>query len=58
MIAITLNEGDQLIEAKLLSEDVLKKVEEVKAKILSGEIVVPGTKAEFEKEYGDKYELD
>ena len=43
---------------KLLSEDVLKKVEEVKAKILSGEIVVPGTKAEFEKEYGDKYELD
>ena len=42
----------------LLSEDVLKKVEEVKAKILSGEIVVPGTKAEFEKEYGDKYELD
>ena len=43
---------------KLLSEDVLKKVEEVKAKILSGEIVIPGTKAEFEKEYGDKYELD
>lgn len=43
---------------KLLSEDVLKKVEEVKAKILSGEIVVPGTKTEFEKEYGDKYELD
>ena len=43
---------------KLLSENVLKKVEEVKAKILSGEIVVPGTKAEFEKEYGDKYELD
>ena len=43
---------------KLLSEDVLKKVEEVKAKILSGEIVVPGTQAEFEKEYGDKYELD
>ena len=43
---------------KLLSEDVLKKVEEVKAKILSGEIVVPGTKAEFEKEFGDKYELD
>ena len=43
---------------KLLSENVLKKVEEVKAKILSGEIVIPGTKAEFEKEYGDKYELD
>ena len=42
----------------LLSEDVLKKVEEVKAKILSGEVVVPGTKEEFEKEFGDKYELD
>ena len=42
----------------LLSEDVLKKVEEVKAKILSGEVVVPGTKDEFEKEFGDKYELD
>ena len=42
----------------LLSKDVLKKVEEVKAKILSGEVVVPGTKAEFEKEFGDKYELD
>ena len=42
----------------LLSEEVLKKVEEVKAKILSGEIVVPGTKKEFEKEFGDKYELD
>ena len=42
----------------LPSEDVLKKVEEVKAKILSGEVVVPGTKDEFEKEFGDKYELD
>lgn len=42
----------------LLSEEVLKKVEEVKAKILSGEVVVPGTKDEFEKEFGDKYELD
>ena len=42
----------------LLSEDVLKKVEEVKAKILSGEVVVPGTKEEVEKEFGDKYELD
>ena len=42
----------------LLSKDVLKKVEEVKAKILSGEVVVPGTKDEFEKEFGDKYELD
>ena len=42
----------------LLSEDVLKKVEEIKAKILSGEIIVPGTKDEFEKEFGDKYELD
>ena len=42
----------------LLSKDVLKKVEEIKAKIVSGEVVVPGTKDEFEKEFGDKYELD
>lgn len=43
----------------LLPKDVIEKVEEVKAKILSGEIVVPGTKADFEKEFGeDYYELD
>ncbi len=37
---------------------VLKEVQEVKAKIVSGEISVPKTKAEFEAKYGDVYELD
>lgn len=42
----------------LLPEEVIKAVEDVKAKILSGEIVVPATKDEFEAKYGDVYELD
>lgn len=42
----------------LLSEEVIKKVEEVKAAILSGEIVVPETKEDFEAKYGDIYTLD
>lgn len=42
----------------LLSEDVLKAVNEAKEKVIAGEIVVPGTKDEFEAKYGDIYELD
>lgn len=42
----------------LLSDDVVKAVEDVKAKIISGEIVVPANKADFEAKYGDVYELD
>ena len=38
--------------------DVLTKVNDVKAKIISGEITVPKTKADFEAKYGDVYELD
>lgn len=41
-----------------LSEEVLKAVEEVKAKIISGEIVVPETKEAFEAAHGDAYTLD
>lgn len=41
-----------------LSDDVIKAVEDVKAKIISGEIVVPETKEDFEAKYGDAYELD
>lgn len=41
-----------------LSADVLKKIEDVKAKIISGDIKVPANKADFEAKYGDKYELD
>lgn len=42
----------------LLSEDVLAKVNDAKAKIIAGEIAVPGTQADFEAKYGDVYELD
>lgn len=42
----------------LLSEDVIKAVDEVKEKIISGEIVVPSNKEEFEAAHGDAYELD
>ncbi len=42
----------------LLSDDVKAAVEEVKTKIISGEIVVPATQEEFEAQYGDVYELD
>ena len=42
----------------LLSDDVIAAVEDVKAKIISGEVVVPSNQAEFEEKYGDVYELD
>ena len=41
-----------------LDPEVLKEVEDVKAKIISGDIIVPKTKADFEAKYGDIYELD
>ncbi len=42
----------------LLTEEVISAVEEVKAKIISGEITVPSSKEEFEAAYGDVYQLD
>lgn len=42
----------------LLPEEVIKAVEDVKAKLLNGEIVVPASKDEFEAKYGEIYELD
>ena len=42
----------------LLTPEVIAAVEDVKAKIISGEIVVPASKDEFEAKYGDVYELD
>lgn len=42
----------------LLPDDVKAAVEDVKAKIISGEIVVPASKEEFEAAYGDVYQLD
>ncbi|MBR2037796.1 MAG: BMP family ABC transporter substrate-binding protein [Lachnospiraceae bacterium] len=52
------NEGVGYADCDLISEDVRTAVEEVKAKILSGEIVVPKTKADFEALHGDIYTLD
>lgn len=42
----------------LLPEEVISAVEEVKAKIISGEIDVPATQEEFEAAHGDVYQLD
>ncbi len=42
----------------LLPDDVKTAVEDVKKKIIDGEIVVPATKDEFEAKYGDVYQLD
>ena len=42
----------------LISDDVLKAVDDVKEKIISGDVVVPDNKDDFEKKYGDVYVLD
>lgn len=42
----------------LLPEDVIAAVDEVKEKIISGEVVVPANQEEFEAKYGDVYALD
>lgn len=42
----------------LLTDEVKTKIEEVKSKIISGEITVPSNKDEFEAAYGDVYQLD
>mgnify|MGYP003550732707 CR=1 FL=1 len=39
-------------------QEVLKKVDEVKEKIISGEIEVPTDKESFDAKYGDVYQLD
>ena len=41
-----------------LPDDVKAAVDDVKAKIISGEITVPTNQADFEAKYGDVYELD
>lgn len=41
-----------------IDADILAAVDEVKEKIISGDIVVPSTKEDFEAKYGDIYELD
>lgn len=53
------NEGVDIAPTKtLLPDDVVKSIEDVKAKIISGEITVPASQDEFEAKYGDVYELD
>ena len=42
----------------LLTDEVIAAVEEVKTKIINGEVTVPSTKDEFEAAYGDVYQLD
>lgn len=42
----------------LIADDVAAEVEEVKQKIIDGEIEVPADKESFEVKYGDVYELD
>ena len=42
----------------LLPDEVIAAVEEVKEKIVSGEVTVPSSQEEFEAAYGDVYELD
>ena len=42
----------------LIADDVIAAVDEVKAKIISGEVVVPDDQASFEEKYGDVYVLD
>ncbi len=41
-----------------LPEEVIAAVEEAKAKVIAGEIVVPNNQADFEAKYGDVYQLD
>jgi basic membrane protein A len=42
----------------LLPDDVISAIEDVKAKMISGEIEVPATQEEFDAKYPDVYELD
>lgn len=42
----------------LLTEEVISAVDDVKKKIIDGEITVPSSKEEFEAAYGDVYQLD
>ena len=42
----------------LIADDVVAEVEEVKEKIINGEIEVLADQESFEEKYGDVYELD
>lgn len=55
---ITTSGVDIAPTTKNLPEEVITKVNEVKEQLISGEIVVPKTQADFEAAHGDAYELD
>ena len=40
------------------TDEVISAVEDVKKKIIDGEVTVPASKEEFEAAYGDVYQLD
>lgn len=52
------NEGVGYADCDLISDEVRTAVEEVKAKIISGEIIVPKTQKDFEALHGNVYTLD
>ncbi len=52
------SEGVDYVVSEFLTDDVKAALEDVKAKIISGEIVVPNNQADFEAKYGDVYTLD
>ncbi len=52
------SEGVDYVASDLLPADVKTALEDVKAKIASGEIVVPNNQADFEAKYGEVYTLD
>lgn len=52
------SEGVDYVASDLLPDDVKKAIDDVKAKILSGEIVVPNNQTDFEADYGNVYTLD
>ena len=53
------NEGvDIASTTDLLPDEVVEAVNEVKEKLIAGEIEVPNSKETFETAYGDVYQLD
>ncbi len=52
------NEGVGYADCDLISDEVRTAVEDIKAKIMSGDIVVPKTQKDFEALHGNVYTLD
>ncbi len=52
------SEGVDYVVSEFLTDDVKSALEDVKKKIIAGDIVVPNNQADFEAKYGDVYVLD